>query len=107
MDAIKQELVVISAQQYDMISQDTGEKVEGTSVRYILNNNLKPFSEGNLKGYKLAKSSLGFNEFSEFVEVPGVYDADVVFSIGGDGKVKANATNFKFKKSLFPAPAGK
>ncbi len=104
---MKQEVVVMSAQQYSMVNQDTGELSEGTSVRYAMAGNLAPVVDENFKGYKLAKASVGFNNFHDFVEVPGVYEADMTFNIDKDGKVKVSAANFNFKKSLIPAPVGK
>lgn len=107
MDSIKKEVVVISATQYSMVDENTGEVNEGTSVRYVLNGNLDPVHEDQLKGYKLGKAGVTFNNFMDFIEVPGVYEADLNFNIDKDGRVKVAASNFKFKKSLFPAPAGK
>ena len=107
MSAIKQHVVVLSAQQYEVTDKETGEIKDGTSVRYCLTDSLVPFDEDGLKGYKVAKASVAFNNYFDFTEVPGVYEADIDFRIDKDGKVNATAANFKFKKSLFPAPAGK
>lgn len=105
MSSIKQQVVVMSAQQYDMVNEETGEQVAGTSVRFALNGDLAPVFEEGFKGYKLAKSTVTFNNFHDFVEVPGIYEADINFNIAADGKVRVSAANFQFKKSL--APAGK
>lgn len=108
MGGIKQDVVVLSAMQYDMVNRETGEKVSGTSVRYALTDSLLPCEDGSLKGYKLAKASVGFNDFSIFSEVPGVYGCDLNFNVGADGTTKISAANFRFKKSLYvsAAPAG-
>ena len=107
MSSLRQEVVVLSAAQYDMVNKETGEVVQGTTVRYALTNTLAPFEENQLKGYKLAKTSLGFNNFHDFPEVPGVYECDLNFNINSDGVAKISAGNFAFKKSLVPAPAEK
>ena len=50
-------------------------------------------------------SGLGFNDFGEFLEVPGVYECDLNFNVSADGTTKINAGNFRFKKSLMAATA--
>ena len=105
MSGIKQNVVVLSATQYNVTNRETGEIVTGTSVRYALTDNLTPCQEDSLKGYKLAKASLGFNDFGGFLEVPGVYECDLNFNVSADGTTKINASNFRFKKSLMAATA--
>lgn len=106
MSGIKQDVVVLSAVQYSMVNRETGEVAEGTSVRYALTDSLEPFEEDGLKGYKLAKASLGYNDYGEFPEVPGIYSCDLKFSVSSkDGTTKINAANFRFKKSLMAATA--
>lgn len=105
MSGIKQDVVVLSALQYSMTNRETGEISSGTSVRYALTDSLVPCEENTLKGYKLAKASLGFNDFGGFLEVPGVYECDLNFNVSADGTTKINASNFRFKKSLMAATA--
>lgn len=105
MSGIKQDVVVLSAAQYNMVDGSTGENIKGTTVRYALTDRLVPYQEDNLKGYKLAKASLTFDDFSKFGEVPGIYGCDLNFNVGSDGVTKIRATNFQFKKSLFPQTA--
>ena len=45
MAGIKQNVVVLSASQYNMVNGDTGEIVKGTSVRYALTDTLAPAEE--------------------------------------------------------------
>ncbi len=104
---MKQQVVVMSAQQYSMVDTETGVVSEGTSVRYLLTDNLLPFAEDQFKGYKVAKASISLSSFEKFTEVPGIYEADLTFKIDSAGKVKVNADNFSFKKSLFNAPGAK
>lgn len=77
MDLMKKEVIVLNATQYQMTDTETGEINEGTSVRYLMTNNLAPCAEEQQKGYKLIKARVGFNNFNDFPEVPGVYDADL------------------------------
>lgn len=106
MSSLKQNVIVLSANQYQMVDRTTGEVSEGTSVRYALTDSLVPAEDGNLKGYKLSKASLKFNDFTSFTEVPAIYEADLKFNVSADGTTKLQASNFVFKKPLF-APASK
>lgn len=105
MAGIKQNVVVLSASQYNMVNGETGEIVKGTSVRYALTDTLAPAEEEQLKGYKLAKTSLPYDAYANFKEVPGIYETVLNFNIAGDGTTKIKASDFVFKKSLLaPAP---
>ncbi len=108
MAGLKQEVVALSATQYDMVNEETGEIVKGTSVRYLLTNTMAPVEENGLKGYKLVKTSLPYEAYKEvFKEVPGVYEATLNFNIDKDGAAKIKASDFVFKKSLFAPVASK
>ncbi len=100
MAGIKQNVVVLSATQYNMVNGETGEIVKGTSVRYALTDTLAPVEDEQLKGYKLAKTSLPYEAYSSFKEVPGIYETVLNFNIAGDGTTKIKAADFVFKKSL-------
>ena len=56
MDLMKKEVIVLNTTQYQMTDTETGEINEGTSVRYLMTNNLAPCAEEQQKGYKLAKA---------------------------------------------------
>lgn len=107
MPSFKQEVIVLSATRYSMVDKETGELFEGTSVRYALTGSLLPYAEEDFKGYKLAKTKVDITKFTDFSEVPGVYDADININISADGNAKASASNFVFKKPLLPTAAGK
>lgn len=100
MDAIKQEVSVVSVSRYHMVDRTTGEINEGTTVRFIFSTDLKPTAEGDLKGYKFGKTSLPYAEFEKFGPVPGIYAADLFMNIASDGTVKVRAENFEYKKPL-------
>ena len=70
MDLMKKEVIVLNATQYQMTDAETGEINEGTSVRYLMTNNLAPCAEEQQKGYKLIKARVGFNNFNDFPEFP-------------------------------------
>lgn len=94
---MQQEVIVMNVSKYDMVVNDTGENLKGTTVRYALTDSLTPYEEDNLKGYKLAKTSLPFEEFAKFPTVPGVYQVDLNYNINNDGTAKLVAKNFVFK----------
>ena len=50
MDLMKKEVIVLNATQYQMTDTETGEINEGTSVRYLMTNNLAPCVEEQQKG---------------------------------------------------------
>lgn len=100
MDFLKKEVIVLNATQYSMTDTETGVINEGTSVRYLMTSSLTPYAEEQQKGYKLAKARVGFNNFSDFPEVPGVYEADLDVRINKDGVPTVVANSFTFKKSL-------
>ena len=102
---MQQDVIVMNVSKYDMVIKDTGEILRGTTVRYALTDSLTPYEEDNLKGYKLAKVSLPFEEFAKFPTVPGVYQVDLNYNINNDGAAKLVAKNFVFKAPVaMPAP---
>lgn len=107
MDAIRQEVSVLSVSRYHMVDRTTGEITEGTTVRYIFSTDLKPAKEDNLKGYKFGKTSLPYADFEKFGPVPGVYEANLTMNIASDGTVKVRAEDFEFKKPLVVGTSGK
>lgn len=107
MDAIRQEVSVMSVSRYQMVDRATGEVAEGTTVRYIFSTDLQPVKEDNLKGYKFGKTSLPYADFEKFGPVPGVYEVNLTMNIASDGTVKVRAEDFEFKKPLVVSTPGK
>lgn len=100
MSKIKQEVAVMSVNRYKMVDRQTGEVSEGCGVRYMFSTDLHPCAEENLKGYKFGKTSLPYNDFDKFEQVPGIYETELTMSIASDGTVKVKAENFVFKRPL-------
>lgn len=100
MSTIKQEVTVIGVNRYQMVNQQTGEFSKGCSVRYMFTTDLKPCAEENAKGYKLGKTSVPYEDFDKFEQVPGVYEAEMSMNIAADGTVKVKAENFVFKRPV-------
>lgn len=93
---LKQEVIVMNVSRYDVKDRETGESNKGTTVRYALTTDLSPIETENVKGFKLAKASLGFNDYNLFPSVPGIYNCDINYNIAADGTVKLAAKNFEF-----------
>lgn len=100
MNSTKQEVMVMSASRYHMVDRTTGEINEGTTVRFMFTTTLEPVVENDLKGYKFGKSSLPYEAFKEFKDVPAIYAADMNFSIASDGTIKVKADNFEYLRPL-------
>lgn len=103
MPSIKQDVIVLSATRYKLVDKETGEINEGTSVRYMIGDNLMPYAEDDFKGYKVAKARVGVTNFYDFVTVPGVYSADLNINISADGNAKVSASNFVFQHGIYEA----
>jgi hypothetical protein len=107
MNGIKSEIIVLSANQYDMVDRETNRPITGTSIRYLFGSELKPVVDGSSKGYRLSKATLSFNSYNDLIEVPGIYDADIAFNVGSDGSTRVVLSNLIFKKSLISDKGGK
>ncbi|MEY8357321.1 hypothetical protein AALB39_28815 [Lachnospiraceae bacterium 54-53] len=80
------QIILLYAGQYDM-TDDSGKRVQGTSVSYYFNTNL--MAEDNIngtKGTRPAKSSCDFLVMGKIKRAPALYDAEFSMSIGSDGK---------------------
>ena len=99
---IRSELVVLSVSKYEVVDQTTGVINQGTTVRYLLSDNINPVAEENLKGFKLAKCSFpgDIKMFDQLETAPAVYAADMVFGVKSDGTPSVKLSNFEFKRLL-------
>ncbi len=83
---MKMQIILLYAGQYDM-TDDSGKRVQGTSVNYYFNTDL--VAEDNVngtKGTRPAKSSCEFQVMGKIKRAPALYDAEFSMSIGSDGK---------------------
>lgn len=101
MQGIKQRVIVLSAQKYQVKDEKTGELKRGTSVRYVLSSDMSQTQDDSLKGLKLVKGSCQYDDFdSVFRVVPGIYDAELGFRIDSDGNAKLQAQRFEFVSAI-------
>ena len=105
MNVIKQNVIVLSVNRYQMVDAGTGIVNEGTTTRFIFSDNLHPVQEADAKGYRPGKASLPYEDFDKFPEVPGLYSCDLTIKVASDGKAQTIANNFELVKSF--APSGK
>ena len=93
---MKQQIIILHTNKYDMTDRDTRENNKGISVSYLPNGSLAPKTDGTQRGDKPAKGSLKFEQEAELAAVPGVYDADLAFKINKDGKPELTLESVKF-----------
>lgn len=92
----KQKVMVMSASRYKMVDTSTGEINQGTTVRFLCTDKLEPCQDGESKGYRFGKTSIGYDEFEALKVVPGIYTADFNINIASDGTMKVKAGNFEY-----------
>ena len=80
MQPFKQDYLILSAQTYRMVDENTGVVNEGISVWYLPTDNLQPVEDeqskvrGDLfRGVKVAKLALPLSLLSKIGSVPGLY----------------------------------
>lgn len=83
---MKQQIIILHTNRYDMEDRVTREINRGISVTYLPNGSLAPKADGTQRGDKPAKGSLKYEQEAELAAVPGVYDAELNFKINKDGK---------------------
>ena len=103
MNRIEQNVLVITARQYQVINRETGVvENEGCSVKYLASENLVASEdhEKKLKGYLPIKAVQPFSDYDKFTTVPGIYKATLVVNVTSDGKADLKATGFEFLRNL-------
>lgn len=98
----KQKVMVMSASRYKMVDKTTGELNEGVTVFYLGTEKLDPCQDGDLKGYRLGKTKLTYDEFSIFKAVPGIYTCDYDMKFKSDNTVQAVAKDFEYVGPVVP-----
>lgn len=84
---MKQKVIILFANQYEMTDEKTGERKNGTSIMYIFNTDLECMdnSDGS-KGMRSAKSSSDYMLMHKVRRAPAMYEAEFSMKIGSDGK---------------------
>jgi len=95
--------IVLSVSQCKIINDTTGElETSGTTVRYLLANNLTHTEDATrpVKVLVPAKATLPFENFDQFATVPGLYDATLDFAVDSKGKAVLSAQAFDFVSAI-------
>lgn len=90
--------LILFARPYSFKDDSTGRVQSGMSVSYLSTNSLAPYvdAEGGFYGYQPIKDSVSHELVSKIVDVPGVYDIDVMIKPGQDGRAIMRITDLKF-----------
>jgi len=85
-----------------MTDEKTGKLIEGTSVRYLMAENLthKEDTQRSVKGYVPAKCTVPYAEYENFKVVPGLYSAEMTYSVDSKGKAAITPIKFTFLNPL-------
>lgn len=90
---MKEKILVTYAATYSIKDETTGSMNDGCSVHFYFwgenGSNFKtmtPRLDGDKLGYQRSKASLPFNSFSNFHQVPAIYDGVFELVTGSDGK---------------------
>ncbi len=106
-------IIVLSASQYRIFVKDKdGNDTdvvdnEGTTVRYLLTDNLLPYVEppramGVIppKGRVPAKVTMPYEDYDKYEALPAFYTADIEFSTDSKGNVKVIPTGLVFSSGI-------
>ena len=114
MQAFKQQYLILSAQQYRMVDEDTGVVNEGISLWYIPSDNLEPTADeaatgrGDIvRGIKVAKASLPLSLKPKMSYFPALYDVTLeMATVAQKLQVKVKDIDFVTTVKLAPEKSG-
>lgn len=98
----KQKIIILFANKWSMIDQQTNQPKAGVSVQYVIADSLKGnMQNANTLGYRVAKASLDdINVFDKMLVVPGIYEMTASASVDGQGKVQMKLVDVDFVEAL-------
>lgn len=97
----KQRILLMYANEYDMVSPQTGELVKGCTINYFFSGQncemLKTqYASGGSVGYQRAKCSIDYDKREKIYAVPAIYDAQFMLTVGSDGKPVLKAVDLDY-----------
>lgn len=96
-----EEIYVLFVRPYDLIDEDSGERIVGVSVHYI-DRSMVVNDGDNGVGYPVIKNSVSTEKLSSFKTVPGLYNAKFRTYISKGNRVsKLDDVEFKSNLSVF------
>ena len=93
-----QNAIVLSASQYKITDDKGNLENSGTTLRYILSEDMSPAEDKNrgVKGHVPAKANIPFEDYSKLGELPGLYELTMTTKIDSKGVVSLVPNGFKF-----------
>lgn len=85
---MKQNVIVLSAKNWALTDEQTGQQRAGISIHYVMSDNLADFTDiDGTRGYQPAKQSIPVDKAQSLVKVPGVYEAEFLMRASGGKNV--------------------
>lgn len=101
---MKQNVIVVSAKNWALTDEATGQQRAGISIHYLMTDNLAPFTDvDGSRGFQPAKQSIPVDAAQSLVEVPGVYEADFTMRASG-GKNVLTISSLRYMGALAKKP---
>lgn len=93
---MKENIIILSAKNWSMADEQTGNIRSGISIHYLLTDNLKPWSDPDgSRGFTPCKQTIPLTMEHSLASVPGLYEADLSMKISG-GKNVLSITGLSF-----------
>ena len=97
-------VILLSASPYSMTSEETGELLEGVTLRYISNDNLNPVQEAGVFGIMPAKASVDLSLMEKITIAPAFYDFEFDIKVNARGQVVLKVVDIKFAGAVAVSP---
>ncbi len=74
-----EKIIILHAKTYDFEDKQSGKKISGLKIAYILGDDLEPLKvDDSERGYSFVESSMPLELAVKIIAVPGVYDAKFI-----------------------------
>lgn len=110
MQNFKQKYLCLSAQTYRITQEESGEVVEGITIRYIPDNDLTPRMDAEAEkrgqislGIKAAKMTLPIAAVNTLRAFPAIYEVEIEMAVVAD-KLQARAKSIEFVETVKLVP---
>jgi hypothetical protein len=91
-----QTVILLSVSKYQIPDDKGNIENDGTTVRYLLCDDLTPCETQSAKGRVPAKAILPYADYEKFKTVPGFYEATLDYKVDSKGKAALTVTEFEF-----------
>lgn len=83
---IQNDIVLLYANKYNMVDEQTGETSKGTSINYYFNQFKPTINQDGSKGLRPAKSTSDYELMNKVTAAPAMYRATFEMTIGSNMK---------------------